>query len=118
MRAGAGAVGLTEPIEDMGQEIGGDTDAGIPDRQLDGCANPPHGNVYPSAFRRELHGIRQQIVDDLLEPLRIGEDLPRVAIDLRLERDPLFFGARTHRLDRGFGGRRHRHAGAVQAQRS
>src|SRR5262249_32626515 len=61
------ALGLGEGLQHAYQILGSDADTGIADRELAAAALddvPTH--VDPAAYRREFHGVREQVDDDLL----------------------------------------------------
>ena len=51
--------------------------------------------------RRELDGVRQQVPEDLLQPVWIPVDERRLGVRLQLEPDPLGLGGGAGRLERG-----------------
>ena len=84
------AVRLLEGFEDDLLLLSWDTDARVGDRERDHRSGAVQGldRGAPAAGRRvdaerdpaslrELERVREQVLDDLLEPLRVGEDRPR-----------------------------------------
>ena len=88
--AGAG-IGLLERFEDELLFFGRDADSGIADRNghraLSERAAPDDPSDHPSrdaadrhrdmTLRREFEGIRQQVLQDLLQPFRVGRERRR-----------------------------------------
>src|SRR5438093_1432400 len=64
---GRTAVGLLEPLEDVGQEGRADALPGVAHRDLDVGVDPFQHDLHAPALRRELDGVREQVPDDLLE---------------------------------------------------
>ena len=69
MRARRGAVALAEAFEDVRQKFRIDAAARVGDDDLDepGIAGSCR-DVHATARRREPHGIREKVPDDLLQP--------------------------------------------------
>ncbi len=61
-------------------------------------AVPLHRDGDGAAGRRELHGVRDEVVDDLREPARVAAH-GRRAVDRELERDVLLDGSRPPGFD-------------------
>ncbi len=95
------AVGLQKRLEHVRQEMGRDPDAGVAHRHADDAVALDQRHHHPSALRGELHGVRQQVPEDLLQPSAVAPDH---ALDrsLDLERDPFGLGRRPHALERLF----------------
>ena len=73
MGARCAAVALTETFEHVRQEIRIDAASGICHDDLDEPGlRAANGHLDTTACRREPHGIRQQVPDDLLQPAGIG----------------------------------------------
>jgi len=104
-------VGLLERLEDHLQLVVGDADARVGDRERQhpagaaehrvvggpaaGGGLDPHQHL---ALFGELERVRQQVPQDLLEPLRVGRDGPgQTGRQLDLHRDPLGLGHRPER---------------------
>src|SRR5204863_9920406 len=73
--AGAGAVRLPEPLEDVREEIRADALAGVADGEPGAVVDALERDADPPTARRELHRVRDQVPDDLLQALRVS--LPR-----------------------------------------
>src|ERR1051325_1720140 len=84
--AAGAAVGLLEGLEDDLLFLRGDADAGVADRESDDRAGMVEGLIVRiPAFRNrreaegdlaafgEFEGVREQVADDLLEALGVGE---------------------------------------------
>src|SRR5207237_7571148 len=67
LRAAARRVALLESLEDSGQDLGRDADAGIAHLDRDRVRLRAHGDVDPAALRGELDGVGDQVRDDLLQ---------------------------------------------------
>ena len=65
-------VHLGEHLEDAGQLVGGDADAGVPDRHHDVAALPLGGQPDAPAPLAVLGGVVQQIHEHLGQPGRVG----------------------------------------------
>ena len=72
MRSGGSRVRLSKTVEDVRKETLVDADAGVRDDQLVHVCAPVHGEGHGPAGRRELHGVREQVPDHLLQPVRIA----------------------------------------------
>ena len=57
-----------KPVEDGCQLFSGYTDAGVRHREAHAAARRQFGRQGHAATLRELHGVGQQVVQDLLEP--------------------------------------------------
>ena len=68
-------VDLRERIEDVRQKIRGDPDPRVANRQDELAPSVPTESLDPSALRRELDCIGQEIADDLFQPSRVGFQL-------------------------------------------
>ena len=88
------ALGLTESVEHVGKELGGDAlpRVGHADLRLALHARQPHHDA--TAGRRELHGVGEEIPDHLLQAvgiahegrrgrMEIGHELQRLGVDGR-----------------------------------
>ena len=78
-------VRLAESLEDMGQEFRGNPNPGVAHRDFKVGIDPLEPDLNLAVPVRELHGIRQQIPQHLLQPLRVPRDGRRVRIDDRLD---------------------------------
>src|SRR5258708_13844435 len=70
LRAPARRVALLESLEDSGQDLGRDADAGIAHLDGDRVRLRARGDVDPAALRSELDGVGDQVRDDLLQARR------------------------------------------------
>ena len=57
-----------EPVEDVGQLVGGDADAGVGDLEHGVAAGQPGAHGDPAAGRGELQRVGEQVGDDLVQP--------------------------------------------------
>src|SRR5207248_6790276 len=78
---GAGSA-LTEALEYVWQEVGGDAGAVVAHRDRHAVGGSREVDVDAAAGRREAHCVRQQIPDHLLQPAAIAADdqLPRSTV--------------------------------------
>ena len=72
MGAGGPAVGLTEPVEHVGQFVSCDAAPGIGDVEHGLARLEPQPNLHPPAVRGEPHRVRQQVRHHAPEALRIA----------------------------------------------
>src|SRR5262249_34616735 len=68
------AVTLAEPVEHVGEECRFDAVSCVGDAHGYESSNGHRVDSAPPARRRELHGVRQQIQEDLLDAARIRDD--------------------------------------------
>ena len=73
--------GAEETVEEMGDVGGRDPHPGVLDLNDHLATTSPHAHVDMTAGRRELHGLRDEVVNDLAESTRIARDI-RIAISL------------------------------------
>src|SRR5439155_2666249 len=101
--AGRGAVGLLKAIEDGGEELGGDSLPGVRHADLELRPGSIEAHLDLSLQGGELDRIGDEVPDDLLEPVRICDQLivtgRRAASKEDL--DLLRLGRRAHRVERG-----------------
>ena len=83
-----------------GSTSGGDALAGVADDDLDVRVHPLQVHLDAPAPRRELHGVDQQVPDDLLEAVGIAGDPGRPRIEHRLQPEALGLGGRPHGVER------------------
>ena len=93
-------VGLAEAVEDVRQEFGLDAHAGVDDADLDVRVDPLQQHLHLAALGRELHGVGEQVPDDLLEPCGVAGDGARERVEHLLDADALGVG-RRHARRRG-----------------
>src|SRR6185436_16410811 len=67
-------VRLPEALEDVRQVLGGDADAAVLHADHDRPVVAPRAQRDSAARRRELDRVRQQVPQDLLQPIAIGAD--------------------------------------------
>ena len=87
---------LAETIEDIGQEVRADSLAGIPHRQFDVRIRTFESNTDQTTGWRELDRIRQQVPDNLLQPVRISRNNACIAVDCAFQLYALYVGGGTH----------------------
>ena len=97
------AVGLAESFEDELVLMRGDADPGVADDEADAAWTPRRADL-DLALLGELERVRDEVLQDLLDPLRIGRDLLRsVGVDRGHEGEVLVLRDRleeaAHRLD-------------------
>ena len=92
---------LTKTLEHVGQEIGRDAGTGVDDGDLDSGVHARHAQRDRARFGRELNRIGQQVPDDLLQPIRIGDDRRQLGLVARLEAEGLGAQRRAHRFNGG-----------------
>ena len=63
---------LEEPIEDPIEVLGRNALARVLDLESGPLARSPHANLHPSARRGVAHRIPEQVVEDDVDPLRVG----------------------------------------------
>src|SRR5258705_8217298 len=68
------AVGLLEGLEDDLLLVRRDADAGIDDRERDRRRRERRDHELHLAFARELEGVGEQVLEDLLQPRGVGAD--------------------------------------------
>ena len=101
MHARARAVGLAKPLEDGRQDVGRDPLPRVAHHDLDVRVDALQAHLDPSALRRELHGVHQQVPDDLLEPVGVAGDRPGPRVEHALDPDGLGLGGRPHGVHGG-----------------
>ena len=92
-------VGLPEPVEDEGQHIGSDADAGVLNLEFDGVLDIAQRYDDPAVGAGELDRVRQDVPEHLLEPIRVA-DHRRGDADPLFEPNPLGVHRRPERVDR------------------
>ena len=71
-------LGLHEQVEDVRQLLGGDADARVPDPEHRAPPSRPAVSADVAARVGVLGGVVQQVVEDLLQPGRVGVQADRV----------------------------------------
>ena len=74
---------LAKPVENVREEIGGDSDAAISHPNGDARFDALGGDVNAAAFRGEFERVGEQIPEDLLHPGWVAQHL----LELRADRD-------------------------------
>ena len=69
-----GGVGLTEAVEDVGEEFGFDAAAGVDDLNFGGGGTAAEDDVDRTALGGELDGVGEEVPDDLLDAVGIAGD--------------------------------------------
>ncbi len=75
-RSAAGHGG--KPVEDRANKVSGDAGATVGHDDLDGIPVSARQEADAATFRRKLNGVGKQIVDDLAQPLLIGDHTARL----------------------------------------
>src|SRR5437899_733729 len=89
VRARRAAVALAETLEDQRKELAGDALAGVGDGDAHGVALRLIGaDRDRAARRRELHRVRKEIPDHLLQALGVAGGDAVDAPELEVQRDP------------------------------
>src|SRR5215471_659072 len=99
--ARGGTVGLAESFEDVRQKVRVDASAVIGDGNLCLTRREIQLRLNVSALTGELHGVREQIPDRLLQAARIAPDLAGPSERPDFELDSFCFGARPDNVDGG-----------------
>src|SRR5690606_23328470 len=74
VRARGGGVGLPEALEEPWQRRGADAGAVVADGEPDVAPGVRERDRDPAAARRELHRVRDEVPDHLLEALGVARD--------------------------------------------
>ncbi len=77
---------LLERLEDGRLVHHGDANAGVRDAHAHLVARRVRAHGDPAARRRELHGIRHQVDDDLRDPALVGRRLRKIGFDVERQR--------------------------------
>src|SRR3990170_8801038 len=93
------ATHLAELFEYALPVVGGDPDAGIPHGDLDLAVPAPRRDADPATVGCELHRVRNEIQNDLLQLARIRGHRPDIRLDLDGEPDVVVRGALTHQSE-------------------
>src|SRR2546421_622448 len=96
-----GVARLPERLEHVRQERGINTPAGVGDDDVRTIVSADEPNLHATPRGRELHAIRQEVADDLLQAAGVALDGPDAAVDDAREADSAHIGRRAHRLDGG-----------------
>src|SRR5262249_26394136 len=78
---------LTELFEYRVVIFRSDADAGVRDRNLDPPVRERSAHIDPPTFRRELHGVREQVQQDLLYLPLVCAELAEARVDTALDGD-------------------------------
>src|SRR5581483_2734939 len=104
-KAGVGtrraAVGLAETVEDEREKTRRDAFAGIAHRQLAVRVDTFEPDLHFPAARGELHGIGEEIPDDLLQAIVIAGNVSRCGVEHALDPNLLGVRRRPDHIDRG-----------------
>jgi hypothetical protein len=93
-------VGLAEPLEHMGQELGDDAPSRVAHGNLDRLSDASRGDFHATTRRGELDGVREQVPDHLLQARGVAHDLAFDRLEDACDRDALRLGGGVHRLER------------------
>src|SRR5688572_18924922 len=94
--AGRARLRLPEPLEYVREEIGLDSDARVADHDFDVGAYAPEPHLHAAVPRRELHRIRHEVPDHLLQSARIAGHRSYVRVHYRLNAHALGVGGRLN----------------------
>ena len=111
-------IGLSETVEDVGQELGRDSLAGVGDDNPHALVVGGHGHVDAAAGARELDRVVNQIPENLLDATAIRRDARQVGVTGRGQPDAFRVGGRLERLDRRVDGGADIERPAFEARRS
>ena len=92
-------VGLPEVLEHVGKKLRRDALAAVGDDHLEIGLHAVQVDANRPSLRSELHGIGEQIPDDLLEPVAVASHQGAGAVDVRSDRQALGIHGGTHALD-------------------
>src|SRR5438552_3295210 len=82
-------------IEDSGEHVGRDANAGVPYNDLRMGVGTLHLDAHRAALGGELDRVREQVLDDLMETSRIAAHRHDALIEPNVEDDLLRFGNPT-----------------------
>lgn len=102
MRTRRTAVRLAETVEDEREKARRDSFTGIAHRQLTVRVDAFEPHLHFPSARRELDRIREQVPDDLLEPVVIAGDLSGFRVEHSLDANLLRIRGRSNDIDGGF----------------
>src|SRR5688572_3554537 len=91
---------LPEPVEDVREQIGADPRSAVDDADLDVRVHALQEHRDPPALRREFHRIREQVPDDLLQPVGVASNVPGARIEDLVKPDTLRDRRRRYRFER------------------
>ena len=101
VRAGGRGVGLAEAIEDVGEELRVDPFAAVDDADLEMGVDAFEQDLHGAVARGELHGVAEQVPEDLLQAIRVAGDGARQRVEGGAEADAFRVGGGLDRFDRG-----------------
>src|SRR5690349_9178582 len=87
---------LTKAIENVRQKLFTDAHARITDNNLDMRIDALELHLDLPAFGRELHGVAQEVPDDLLQTIGVPGDRTSLRIQQRLQADALCLSGGTN----------------------
>src|SRR5439155_22697650 len=91
-------VALVKALEDVGQDVGGDADPGVPHDDLGVVSRAPGDHRHTAAVGGELDRVGEQVLEDLLEPGGVAPDREGAGLPLNLDADPLAVGRSPHQV--------------------
>ena len=91
---------LPELLEDDLVMLGRDPDAAVGHRDLRDAIHTRRAHLHASALRRELHRVREEVEQHLLDLALVGADGSHAVVDLACERDPSPTRPFTHEQQR------------------
>src|ERR1043165_6607353 len=93
-------VALSKALKNVGQKLVRNSNAVVADNQLDMRIYALQQNLHAAVLGRELHGIAEQVPEDLLKPVRIAGDRSCRGVEQRLEMDVLGIRSRPDYVER------------------
>ena len=96
-----GGITLSEALENVRQDLRGNADSRIGDRDLDVLRRSARRETDAPSRARELRGVRQDVPQHLLHAIRIAAIATDRRIDVDLQPDRLRLRRRTNHVDRG-----------------
>jgi len=100
MLSSSRAISLSEAFKDVGQELLVDSLAGIRNTDFDRAASLRNLYANTPAAVRKLHRIRQQIPNDLLQPVCVAGNHRGRGVEMSFDPDPLRVSRGTHNVNR------------------
>src|SRR6187401_1898572 len=98
MRTRRSSLSLAETVEDVRQEFWRDPDASVADRDRDGRPLARGADRDPTFVGCELHRVREDVRDDLLQTLRITGERWQAFVDLYRHAQTLSIRGRSYCL--------------------
>lgn len=90
---------LTKALEHVGQKLHRDALPGVGHLHAELLALAAQGHAHAATARRELHGVVDEVPNDLLKAIGVADDGAGLRIEGDLERDTFGLRGRSHRFD-------------------